>query len=686
MGVFKQNLGRMACAIIACVFAFGASHAAGVLSQHGQIQNVQNYSSNPFWSPNSPYSNQFPQAVYVTGPAVSTDDCQYIVASIIATQCSVLDNCRDRRVSDIRPAVMLQLSRLPGHNYATSCAGYIDTEFNNYVERYANIVTPTAFPTATQPVTQPAEFQMRNPYEKQDPDWLNDMRERKQELEDLQSQNGVGGEHIVATSFPTTINDVSLADRMANAAAGYEPFKDSKAYNSIKLQDERTALAEQQEKLRMLRDMIKTEAPESPKKTDRTDSEKSDTTQVSATVQESAITKPDELESLLPWYGILVVKAGSLDKYANADVPIISTEYMKQNKSTFYPDNSNVLWGMWGACTHGSHMAADNDVVNRAAHIVMKETDSFWKGNDYYVYDGEDVYWGTANIIGEVALAVLTFGLSAYFQGSAAAAQTANTAVAAVRGVQTARVTNDAAKVQKAITAARAATSGTSAAAKASRAEAAKALADAGITVNKGTRAAQYTIIAETLEAATGGIRSTKWTTALFKPWRLAKEGIKPTNLNALYGKGVSWTDRFKRATITAGATGGVTYFTNALLKSFGYSESSISNYADGVSFNSFGLLSADDIEGHENDISHGTWLSFEESGSTEDNGPLNEALAFAEDFQKNMDEINRKNPECNVDIYVVQPGISNAAKMGKREIYYVIMNPAQSLPVRTKK
>lgn len=391
-----------------------------------------------------------------------------------------------------------------------------------------------------------------------------------------------------------------------------------------------------------------------------------------------AIQKPDELESLLPWFGILVVKKGSLDKYANADVPIISSEFMKRNRSTFYPDNSDKPLGMWRGCTHSNHMAADNDVVNRAAHLTMNEEDSFFTGNDYYVYDGQDVYWGTAQLIGEVALALVTLGGSAAASGTAAAGQSISAASKMVTGV---RLTKDASKIDKAVKAAKAAQAGSSVAAKASRVDAIKALADAGVTVKAGTRASQLKNIGNVVETAAKGIKPIAWTSAFTKPWRLIKPGIsslKPKNIQALYGPGVSWGQRLKRASLTVGGTAlGV-----ELIKAFGYSSAAVNNYADGVSFNSFGLLSADDLEGRENVVSHGAWLQIEEGGAVNEDDPLNEALAFAEAFTEDMIKINSEDPQCDVDIYVVQPGISNKDKLGVREIYYVIQNPGGSLRV----
>lgn len=389
----------------------------------------------------------------------------------------------------------------------------------------------------------------------------------------------------------------------------------------------------------------------------------------------------DIIESILPWYGILVVKKGSLDQYANADVPIISTEFMKQNKSTFYPDNSNKVLGIARACTHGNHTANDRDVVNRAAHITMDEQDSFWKGNDYYVYDGEDVYWGWAQAVGEAALAIVTLGLSVEATAANAAIQGANVAVqGASKAVTAAKLTKNSTKIAKAAEVAKKAKSGSTAAAVASRTEATKALADAGITVKKGTRATELVKIGNTLEKASTGIKDVKWLSSLAHPWKLAKSGtttLNPKNAAKVYGKGVTWGKRFKTAAIQVAApTIGI-----EIIKAFGYSSASY-KLDDNLKFNSFGLLSADDLEGRENVVSHGAWLMFEEGGAINEDDTLNEALRFAEEFQEDLSKINTEDPQCDVDIYVVQPAISNPDTTGKREVYYIIQNPGASLRV----
>lgn len=399
---------------------------------------------------------------------------------------------------------------------------------------------------------------------------------------------------------------------------------------------------------------------------------------------------PDELESVVSWYGILIVQKGSLDNYANSDTPIISTEYMKQNKDKFFPKNSNKLMGVARACTHGNHMAHDKDVINRATHITMKEPDSFWSGNDFYVYDGEDVYWGWASLAGEVALALVTLGISAEAQAAGAAVTAASKSVAA------ARVTRNAEKLKAAADAAKAAKSGSTVAMKATRTKAIKALADAGIHVKDGTRATELKKIGAALEniVTTNGL--TPWKTALGQPWKMVKPGLttlNPRNASRVYGNGVRWGQRIKRGAIqsavaaagvgtAAATTTGTPAFLVELAKAFGYSSATY-KLPDNIKFNAFGLLSADDLEGRENEVSHGAWLQFDENGEASENDALNEALRFAEELADDIKSVNDKDPLCQgLDIYVVQPGISNPSKLKNHEVYYIIQNPAGSIRV----
>ena len=179
--------------------AFGAHAAVKPFSQYGQIQNVQNYSTSPYWSPDGPYNQRImPQPVYATGADVSTTDCQSTVSILVANACAANDNCIGKRLSDIRPTVMVQLSRLPGHNYATACNGFIDSAFDEYVSKYANAApngVPVPFPSAYGNAAESAAaaesasgIQMKNPYERTAPQWAKDVAQRTQQLEQLHAQ------------------------------------------------------------------------------------------------------------------------------------------------------------------------------------------------------------------------------------------------------------------------------------------------------------------------------------------------------------------------------------------------------------------------------------------------------------------------------------------------------------------
>ena len=653
----------------------GLTHAADTpFSKYGVIQNVQNYSSNPYWSPNAPYNQRMPTPVYADGPDVETGDCQRVVSGLIATTCAMQNNCIESQLSDVRPTVMLQLSRIPNGNYATACAGYIDTAFDEYVQKYGNAMPTgvTAFPHATTPNagTTESDAQIKNPYKIQLMDWQTDVIERKLELQELQSMNGSGNEHIERASFPTTYADLSFSERMANSAAGYESYKDKSAYKPITVESQDDYLTRQQTIQSLTKNQNK-----APKTTTATSDSQKDQTEP-ALITENI---PDEFEALLPWYGILVVKAGSLDEYAKKDLPIISTEYMKSHRDMFFPGNSDKALGMARACTHSNHMAHDNDVINRATHTVMNQNDSFWSGSDFYVYDGQDVYWGWAAIAGEVALALATFGISAEASAAKAAVQISNAGVktiqASSKAITSIKLTKNTTKLKKAADAAKAAKAGKDAT---TRTQAIDALADAGITVKKGTTAKSLNNIGKALESAIATAKPASWTSSLWRPWKLVASDAKnivPKTANAL-GPGATWSQRFKTLAIAGGAVG-ANYFGRELLKSFGYSTAALKDPTTGdVSFNSFGLLSDDNEEGRENVVSHGAWIQFETIGTQNEDDALNEATRFAEELTEAINQVNATDPQCDVDVYVVQPAISNPKKLpGAKAMWYIIQN-----------
>ena len=236
---FKSLLIVFVCAFCGLV----ARAAVPIFSQYGQIQNVQNYSTNPFWSPNAPYNQRLPQPVYVQGADLNADDCIKVVQSLVAAQCMARDNCKNTDLTEIRPTIMVQLSNLPGANYVSACSGYLDGVFESYVQQYGNTLPnrPTAFPSATVPnpdLNDSGGIKFENPYKQQPTKWQMEIRERSEELQSLQNENGADNYNVSATDFPTTYADLSFYERMENERAGLEPYKDMVAYKTINAKTE----------------------------------------------------------------------------------------------------------------------------------------------------------------------------------------------------------------------------------------------------------------------------------------------------------------------------------------------------------------------------------------------------------------------------------------------------------------
>lgn len=234
---------RMYCRLFVVFYAFFVmlAHADTPFSKYGVVQNVQNYSSNPFWSPDAPYNQRMPTAVYAKGPDVETADCQNIVAYLVAVECANRNKCASSRLLDVRPSIVLQLSQMSGGSYVTACAGYIDAAFDQYKKQNA-VAAPSAgvaFPTATGMGTRnnDSTFEIKNPFSPKLQEWQMEILGREQELKDLQAANGVKQPQIVpVTEFPTTYADLPFTERMENAKTGYEPYKDKRAYKEIEIE------------------------------------------------------------------------------------------------------------------------------------------------------------------------------------------------------------------------------------------------------------------------------------------------------------------------------------------------------------------------------------------------------------------------------------------------------------------
>jgi len=241
----KGFLKSLLFSVICGFYALGATAAVSLFSDYGQIQNVQNYSTNPFWTPNSPYNQRLPQPVYVQGADLTAEDCFKVVQSLVSVQCMARDNCRNTTLADIRPTIMVQLSNLPGNNYVSACSGFIDGVFESYVAQFGTNVPNRAvgFPAATTPNPDAQQnnntIKIQNPYKQTIPQWQQEIIERSNELQQLQQENSAGSEHLSAADFPTTYEDLSFSERMNLAAADYAQYKNMNAYVVPKFQNKK---------------------------------------------------------------------------------------------------------------------------------------------------------------------------------------------------------------------------------------------------------------------------------------------------------------------------------------------------------------------------------------------------------------------------------------------------------------
>lgn len=216
-------------------WAFSATAATSLFSNYGQIQNVQNYSTNPFWSPNSPYNQRLPQPVYAQGADLNAGDCISVVQSMVSAQCMSRNNCKNTNLSEIRPTIMVQLANLPGHNYVSACSGYLDNVFETYKTQNKSGVSnrSVSFPGATTPnpdANASDGIQLKNPYKQQPTKWQIGIKSRADELQELQNENGANDYGLSAQKFPATYEDLSFTKRWENEREGIMPYKDLKPY------------------------------------------------------------------------------------------------------------------------------------------------------------------------------------------------------------------------------------------------------------------------------------------------------------------------------------------------------------------------------------------------------------------------------------------------------------------------
>jgi len=213
------------------------------LTTSGLIQNVQVYSPGPFHTVGGPYNQRFPVPVFAQGTELNAGDCQHVLAALVASECARRNNCVGLRVSDIRPAIMHQLSLIPGHNFVSACSGFLDGAFATY-QQSAQLATGGGFPSAfPMPGSGGAgvaggaatglsrELVLNNPLEDRLPPWRVDQLDRRRELMALQAQQAPD-HRLQPTAAPRTFDDLSFAERQEILHQGYQPWQDARAYDT----------------------------------------------------------------------------------------------------------------------------------------------------------------------------------------------------------------------------------------------------------------------------------------------------------------------------------------------------------------------------------------------------------------------------------------------------------------------
>jgi hypothetical protein len=244
------------CTLHSALYVQGALAVDFPLSKYGQIQNVQSYSSNPFYNPTSPYNLRMPVPIYAQGTELDAAECRAVADALVAQQCATRGGCAGVSFSDIRPAVVIQMSNMSGHNYVSACSGYIQPAFEDYV-RSANVIGANSFPvifpssaeaTGGKPNSQ---LVMGNPFERNDPAWKKEEAARQAELRELQRQNGSADVGLSATAMPTAYSDIGFEQRLDNAASGAlgyqnQNWANNSAYKPIKIEDNEAARTRQE--------------------------------------------------------------------------------------------------------------------------------------------------------------------------------------------------------------------------------------------------------------------------------------------------------------------------------------------------------------------------------------------------------------------------------------------------------
>ena len=398
------------------------------------------------------------------------------------------------------------------------------------------------------------------------------------------------------------------------------------------------------------------------------------------------------------WYAIMVVESGTLDNFVGTGKNnTVSLQYIEDNIDDLFPKNRQ--------CTGKSALTKDNTMINRA----MKETVNLEDDtNDYYVAGDVNLQWISYLEIGlDVAITVATFGGGQVVLGTTKAARASKTLKNLSTSLRTLRQTDS---VRDYIRISQQASKAAEELQKIDR------VADAARYAEKSRELQNYTQAMRNLENVDDNVRQYRQYSETFtslneyrralrvlrpaqrgniiaKTWRFVKNAntggkqlrnaAKVAKSSTLSGRIRDWLFQSSLSNIGALAklesTGGLLY---GALKFVGgmydWTETSTGEFTSDIEFKPLTLLSADDLQGQENEINHGMWFMWvgDSYSAADDDVAFLQAMDFANKFHFNLDEMQKAENDypCNVDIYVVRPIIRNPGSQNP-ELYFLVMN-----------
>ncbi|MDR0967975.1 MAG: hypothetical protein LBL75_04105 [Rickettsiales bacterium] len=401
------------------------------------------------------------------------------------------------------------------------------------------------------------------------------------------------------------------------------------------------------------------------------------------------------------WYGILVVRAGSLDEYIGPDKNnTISLRYFADNIRKFYPASYNngttPLSGPMPRCTTQSAFADDKDIINLAAVKTIGledagETDT----NDYYVAGDVNLQWvAWSQVALDVGITIATMGAGTGIMAATKvfrAAKVSDKLLDASRALDKLPKVKELFAVRKQLDAVNdrlKQAKGLEDIAKKSKGEnmatdlkyaqdEIKKANDEITNINKQIAnletfddVKKYRKIEDNFEKVWKVERNLKaWRTpqrgnVVARTWRrgagvvktlkainksdnviksaekVARAGVKSGRIrNWLFRSTLSNVRRLGKIVRNTGFLYGAMKIVGDM---YDYTETATGEFTNNIEFSPLGLLSADDIKGSENVVNYGMWLMWvgDSLSANDDNAAYLQAMDFANKFHQDVNEV----------------------------------------------